>query len=194
MSCRCHRPCPLSSSCYSHLFGAMQRCLLCGLRSVLRHVAMQGLHAEQQRTSMWYKAGGAVYLYQSNITVHNSIFKNNYGVWGGAIAMQDAKPSEIIGCSFIFNSAFDPKTRAAHGGAILVLDSEQVSISASKFVSNTALSGGALLVRFHTLLRRHLCFVASMFAVLSMLVSLSLLGGGFSLDSGRLVCVCRKFR
>eukprot|EP01043_Picozoa_sp_COSAG02_P062124 COSAG02_NODE_8495_length_2550_cov_1.324357_2_plen_143_part_00 len=120
--------------------------------SVLRQVEMSDLRAEEQRTSMWYRAGGAIYMYQSNLTVHNSIFKANSGMWGGAIAMQDGDSVQIIQCSFVGNSVFDPKTKAAHGGAVIALDTRAVQISDSEFVSNTALSGGALLVR----LRAHL--------------------------------------
>ena len=125
--------------------------MLCASISVLRHVEMNGLRAEEQRTSMWYRAGGAIYMYRSNITVHHSIFRDNSGKWGGAIAMQDAVFADIAGCSFISNSVFDAKAKAAHAGAILVLDSQVVQISDSEFVSNTALSGGALLVRSRAL-------------------------------------------
>jgi hypothetical protein len=116
-------------------------------RSVLRHVEMSGLRADEQRTSFGYLAGGAVYLYKSNLTVHQTIFRANAGVWGGAIAMQDAPYAEIVACTFLSNSAYSMSTKAARGGAIWMADSQVVRIDSSEFSSNTAKSGGAVLVR-----------------------------------------------
>lgn len=116
-------------------------------RSVLRHVEMSGLRADEQRTTFGYLAGGAVYLYKSNLTVHQTIFTANAGVWGGAIAMQDAPYAEIVACTFLSNSAYSMNTKAARGGAIWMADSQVVRIDSSEFSSNTAKSGGAVLVR-----------------------------------------------
>lgn len=120
--------------------------------SVLRQVEMRDLRAEVQSTSLGYRAGGAIYMYQSNITVHNSIFKNNSGMWGGAIAIKDCASALIIRCIFVGNSVFHATSKAAHGGAIVAVDTQAVQISDSEFVENTGFSGGALLVR----LRDHL--------------------------------------
>lgn len=113
---------------------------------VLRHVQMADLKADEQRTSFWYEAGGALYVYQSNVTIHNSIFRANSGVWGGAIAMMKVPYAEISSCSFLSNSVYDPTTKASYGGAIHVQESEKIWIGNSEFSLNTARSGGAIMV------------------------------------------------
>ena len=66
-------------------------------------------------------------------------------VFQGAIAMMKVPFAEISSCSFLGNSAFDPTTKAAYGGAIHAQESQTIWIGHSEFSLNTAKSGGAIM-------------------------------------------------
>ena len=94
-------------------------------------------------------AGGAISsLDWSNITVQQSLFKENTATCsGGAILMQKTRGS-FVNCTFERNSAKSLPQKVVFGGAIASLDWSNITVQQSLFKENTATySGGAILMQ-----------------------------------------------
>ena len=94
-------------------------------------------------------AGGAISSYdRSNITVQQSLFKENTATYnGGAIHMQKTRGS-FVNCTFERNSAKSLPHKMAYGGAIYSGDRSNITVQQSLFKENTATySGGAIDIR-----------------------------------------------
>ena len=90
--------------------------------------------------------GGAISLHdRSNITVEESLFKENTATYcGGAIAMQITRGS-FVNCTFERNSAKSLQNKKKGGGAIFSGDRSNITVEESLFKENTATySGGAI--------------------------------------------------
>ena len=85
---------------------------------------------------------------RSNITVQQSLFKENTATYcGGAILMQKTRGS-FVNCTFERNSAKSLLNEKAGGGAIYSADRSNITVQESLFKENTAtLSGGAIHMR-----------------------------------------------
>ena len=81
----------------------------------------------------------------SNITVQESLFKDNRASYiGSAIDMQKTRDSFVI-CSFERNSAKCLPHKMVYGGAISSSDRSNITVQQSLFKKNTATySGGAI--------------------------------------------------
>ena len=93
--------------------------------------------------------GGAIYSHaRSNITVQESLFKENTATYsGGAIHMQKTRGS-FVNCTFERNSAKSHMNKMAYGGAISSSDRSNITVQQSLFKENTATySGGAIHVQ-----------------------------------------------
>ena len=93
-------------------------------------------------------AGGAIFsLDWSNITVQQSLFKDNKATYGGgAIVMQKTQGS-FVNCTFERNSAKSLPQKMVFGGAIYSLHWSNITVQQSLFKENTATySGGAILM------------------------------------------------
>ena len=91
-------------------------------------------------------AGGAISsVDRSNITVQQSLFKENTATYrGGAIYMQKTRGS-FVNCTFERNSAKSLPNKRAFGGAISSGDRSNITVQQSLFKENTATnSGGAI--------------------------------------------------
>ena len=91
-------------------------------------------------------AGGAIFSgHRSNITVQQSLFKENTATYsGGAICMQKTRGS-FVNCTFERNSAKGLPHKMAYGGAISSRDKSNITVQHSLFKENTAnYSGGAI--------------------------------------------------
>ena len=94
-------------------------------------------------------AGGAISSYdRSNITVQQSLFKENTATYvGGAFHMQKTRGS-FVNCTFERNSAKSLPHKKAYGGAIYSGDRSNITVQQSLFKENTATySGGAIDIR-----------------------------------------------
>ena len=94
-------------------------------------------------------AGGAISsLDLSNITVQQSLFKENTVTYrGGAIHMQKSRTS-FVNCTFERNSAKSLPHKKTAGGAISSLDLSNITVQQSLFKENTATyNGGAILMQ-----------------------------------------------
>ena len=82
---------------------------------------------------------------RSNITVQQSLFKENTATYvGGAIHMQKARGS-FVNCTFERNSAKSLPHKMVYGGAISSRDRSNITVQQSLFKENTATySGGAI--------------------------------------------------
>ena len=82
---------------------------------------------------------------RSNITVQQSLFKENTATHsGGAIYMRKTRGS-FVNCTFERNSAKSLLHKMAYGGAISSLDRSNITVQQSLFKENTATySGGAI--------------------------------------------------
>ena len=90
--------------------------------------------------------GGAICSHdRSNITVQQSLFKENTATYsGGAIDMQKTRGS-FVNCTFERNSAKGLKHKKTAGGAIFSADRSHITVQQSLFKENTATySGGAI--------------------------------------------------
>ena len=90
--------------------------------------------------------GGAISsLGSSNITVQQSLFKENTVTYsGGAIHMEKTRGS-FVNCTFERNSAKSLPHKAVHGGAISSVDRSNITVQQSLFKENTVTnSGGAI--------------------------------------------------
>ena len=92
-----------------------------------------------------YGIGGALYISNSNITVQQSLFKENTVTFrGGAIHMQKTRGS-FVNCTFERNSATSLRNEKLAGGAIYSCDRSNITVQQSLFKENTATySGGAI--------------------------------------------------
>ena len=91
-------------------------------------------------------AGGAIFSsHRSNITVQQSLFKENTATFiGGAIHMQKTRGS-FVNCTFQRNSAKSLPHKMVYGGAISSSDRSNITVQQSLFKENTATySGGAI--------------------------------------------------
>ena len=89
-----------------------------------------------------YGIGGALYISNSNITVQQSMFKENTATYiGGAIHMQKTRGS-FVNCTFERNSAKSLPHKVVYGGAISSLDWSNITVQQSLFKENTATYGG----------------------------------------------------
>jgi len=83
--------------------------------------------------------GGAMGIYDAQVTVTNTTFENNYSGLGGAIDI-DTSPYAYLGtCNFNVNVA-----TTTDGGAIYITNSPGVTFNASTFDGNTALWAAAI--------------------------------------------------
>ncbi|MBR0226341.1 MAG: hypothetical protein IJL92_09810, partial [Thermoguttaceae bacterium] len=90
-------------------------------------------------------AGGAIYAYQSTLTISNSTFQNNVGTYGGAVY---ADSSTLT----ISNARFQNNTVAAEGGgAAINAYRSTLVVSNASFQNNTAYYGGAIYSSYSTL-------------------------------------------
>ena len=82
---------------------------------------------------------------RSNITVQQSLFKENTATYsGGAIDMQKTRGS-FVNCTFERNSAKSHPHKMVYGGAICSRDRSNITVKQSLFKENTATySGGAI--------------------------------------------------
>ena len=90
--------------------------------------------------------GGAIASQdRSNITVQESLFKENTATYsGGAIDMQKTRGS-FVNCTFVRNSAKSLLNNKTRGGAISSRDRSNITVQDSLFKENTAtFSGGAI--------------------------------------------------
>ena len=90
--------------------------------------------------------GGAISSYdKSNITVEESLFKENTATYsGGAIDMQNTQGS-FVNCTFEKNSLKGLSDKISFGGAISSYDKSNITVEESLFKENTATySGGAI--------------------------------------------------
>ena len=92
-----------------------------------------------------YGIGGALYISNSNITVQQSLFKENTATFrGGAIHMQKTRGS-FVNCTFERNSAKSLRNEKSAGGATYSCDRSNITVQQSLFKENTATySGGAI--------------------------------------------------
>ena len=92
-----------------------------------------------------YGIGGALYISNSNITVQQSLFKQNTATYsGGAIHIQKTRGS-FVNCTFERNSAKSLLNKKTAGGAISSFDRSNITVQQSFFKQNTAAySGGAI--------------------------------------------------
>ena len=92
-----------------------------------------------------YGIGGALYISNSNITVQQSLFKENTVTYrGGAIYMEKTRGS-FVNCTFERNSAKSLTNKKTAGGAIFSHDRSNMTVQQSLFKENTATySGGAI--------------------------------------------------
>ena len=87
-----------------------------------------------------YGIGGALYINKSNITVKQSLFKENTVTYsGGAIHMQKAR-SSFVNCTFERNSAKGLPDNISFGGAVSSCDRSNITVQQSLFKENTATS------------------------------------------------------
>ena len=95
-----------------------------------------------------YGIGGALYISNSNITVQQSLFKENTVTYrGSAIIMQKTRGS-FVNCTFERNSAKGLPNKETAGGAIFSHDRSNITVQQSLFKDNTATySGGAIYMR-----------------------------------------------
>ena len=95
-----------------------------------------------------YGIGGALYISNSNITVQQSLFKDNTVTYrGSAIIMQKTRGS-FVNCTFERNSAKSLLNKKTAGGAIFSHDRSNITVQQSLFKENTATySGGAIHMR-----------------------------------------------
>ena len=103
--------------------------------------------AKSLRHKMVY--GGAISsLHRSNITVQQSLFKENTATFiGGAIVMKKTQGS-FVNCTFERNSAKSLLNKKTAGGAILSSDRSNITVQQSLFKENTATyMGGAIVMK-----------------------------------------------
>ena len=94
-------------------------------------------------------AGGAISSFdRSNITVQQSLFKENTATYfGGAIHMQNTRGS-FVNCTFERNSAKSLPDKMVFGGAISLCDRSNITVQQSLFKENTATyKGGAIYIQ-----------------------------------------------
>ena len=94
--------------------------------------------------------GGAIYSFQSDLDISNSVFENNSAPIGGAISAQSSKVN-------LFNSIF--KNNSSNSGGAISHSSDSLFIKNTQFESNQSENGGALhifssFVEFHKSLCR----------------------------------------
>jgi len=105
---------------------------------------------DDNSTGTFDKAGGALYFSEGNVTITNSIFKNNLARGnGGAISGSGDGLATITGSLFYNNQAINsnsPTGDFANGGAINIFgDERQVLMSHNTFYNNIAtFQGGGL--------------------------------------------------
>ena len=90
--------------------------------------------------------GGAIFSSdRSNITVQQSLFKENKATFiGGALDMQKIRTS-FVNCTFERNSAKSLPYKMVDGGAISLCDKSNITVQQNLFQENTATySGGAI--------------------------------------------------
>ena len=88
--------------------------------------------------------GGAVYIEGRNATISNSTFDNNTALKGGAIFVS-INETNITGCNFTDNSAFNYNADQGLGGAVYLQNAQDTEIKKSRFVNNVAgVNGGAV--------------------------------------------------
>jgi len=90
--------------------------------------------------------GGAIYTDGPSTRIDGSVFNNNTALNAGAIfvAHSPSPVVEILNSTFTNNTAQDPSKATGWGGAIVVGNGPHVYIADTVFLSNRALSGGAI--------------------------------------------------
>ena len=94
-------------------------------------------------------AGGAISsLDWSNITVQQSLFKENTATYGGGAILMKKTRGSFVNCTFERNSAKSLRQKLQLGGAICSRDCSNITVQQSLFKENTAtFSGGAILMK-----------------------------------------------
>ncbi|MBQ1336909.1 MAG: fibronectin type III domain-containing protein, partial [Thermoguttaceae bacterium] len=90
-------------------------------------------------------AGGAVYAYQTTLTISNSTFQNNIGTYGGAIYSS-------YSAATISNTNFQSNTASGLGGGAIGAQVSTLIVSNANFQNNTAAYGGAFDLSSSTLI------------------------------------------
>ena len=100
--------------------------------------------ADAEDASEESRGGGAVYIEGRNATISNSTFDNNAALKGGAIFVS-IDETNITGCNFTDNSAFNYNADQGLGGAVYLQNAQDTEIKESRFVNNVAdVNGGAV--------------------------------------------------
>ena len=100
--------------------------------------------ADAEDASKKSLGGGAVYIEGRNATISNSTFDNNTALKGGAIFVS-IDETNITGCNFTDNSAFNYNADQGLGGAVYLQNAQDTEIKESRFVNNVAgVNGGAV--------------------------------------------------
>ncbi|MBR0226440.1 MAG: fibronectin type III domain-containing protein, partial [Thermoguttaceae bacterium] len=89
-------------------------------------------------------AGGAIYAYQSTLTISNAAFSCNTGTYGGAV-YADASTLAISNSSFRNNTV-----EGEGGGAAINAYRSTLAVANSSFRDNTAYYGGAIYASYST--------------------------------------------
>ena len=91
-------------------------------------------------------AGGAMYIYNSSVTITGTSFIKNQATQGGAVYVDQHSTVNMDDCVFNENqAAFRIQGLRSNGGAIYQQDPSTVVIRKSQFYHNTASWGGAIL-------------------------------------------------
>ena len=103
------------------------------------------------------RAGGAIVITHSDISIIDSNFEHNLAEAGGAVMITHSNIS-IINCNFEDNSA-------GHGGAVLAEQYSNITLIASTFAENYGYNGGVLFIRFNTSIIIRECWFSGNFAL-----------------------------
>eukprot|EP00210_Caulerpa_lentillifera_P003956 g3775.t1 len=95
--------------------------------------------------------GGAIDMYDNaSIALSDSIFLNNEGFYGGAIFLEVNSNGTISQCSFMGNTGLrTADNEALYGGSISVESSSNALISNCRFTNNTAKGDGGVIYILH---------------------------------------------
>ncbi|AWK05772.1 hypothetical protein HYN56_16640 [Flavobacterium crocinum] len=122
---------------YSYASLGLQLAGFSGLPSIASIPGGDMVTTEILNTSYPKSNGGAIYNIKGVLTLENVTFKNNQGIIGGAICLQEGARATFTNCIFSNNTATD------NGGAISNSDS-YLTITGGNFNTNSAPLGGAI--------------------------------------------------
>ncbi|MBJ2125964.1 MBG domain-containing protein [Flavobacterium sp. IB48] len=122
---------------YSYASLGLQLAGFSGLPSIASIPGGDMVTTEILNTSYPKSNGGAIYNIKGVLTLENVTFKNNQGIIGGAICLQEGARANFTNCIFSNNTATD------NGGAISNSDS-YLTITGGNFNANSAPLGGVI--------------------------------------------------